>query len=166
MTPAYDIVVIGSGAGGGTMAQALAGGSARVLVLERGDFVPREPENWSPEAVWKRLRYRSTERWLDDRGEEFLPYTHYCVGGNTKFWGSVLYRLRREDFQAVEHVDGISPAWPIDYDTLEPYYDRAERLYHVHGGCGDDPTEPRRTPYPYPPIAHSAEMAEIVAQLR
>jgi choline dehydrogenase-like flavoprotein len=166
VTPRYDIVVIGSGAGGGTMAQALAEGSARVLVLERGDFVPREAENWSPEAVWKHLRYRSTERWLDDRGEEFLPYTHYCVGGNTKFWGSVLYRLRREDFQAVEHVDGVSPAWPIDYDTLEPYYERAERLFHVHGACGDDPTDPRRTPYPHASIAHSAEMAEIVAKLR
>jgi choline dehydrogenase-like flavoprotein len=166
VTPRYDIVIIGSGAGGGTMAQALAGEAARVLVLERGDFIPREPENWSPEAVWKRLRYRSTERWLDDRGEEFLPYTHYCVGGNTKFWGSVLYRLRREDFQAVEHVDGVSPAWPIDYDTLEPYYERAEHLFHVHGTCGDDPTDPRRTPYPHASIAHSAEMAEIVGKLR
>ncbi len=166
MTARYDVVIIGTGAGGGTMAQALAGGPARVLVLERGDFVPREIENWSAEAVWKHLRYRSTERWLDERGEEFLPYTHYCVGGNTKFWGSVLYRLRRDDFRAVEHIDGLSPAWPIDYDTLEPYYDRAERLYHVHGASGDDPTEPSRTPYPYPPIPHSAEMAEIVAKLR
>src|SRR5262245_24561075 len=104
-TTRFDIVIIGSGAGGGTMAHALAPSGARILILERGEHVPREPQNWDPEAVWKDLRYRTTERWLDDRGEEFLPYTHYCVGGNTKFWGSVLYRLRREDFHATEHED-------------------------------------------------------------
>ena len=144
----YDLIIIGTGAGGGTMAHALAETGARILLLERGDFVPQEEENWSADAVWKRLRYRTTERWLDARGREFQPYTHYCVGGNTKFWGSVLYRLRREDFDAIEHRDGISPAWPIDYDTLEPYYDRAERLYHVHGQNGVDPTEAPRGPYP------------------
>ncbi len=148
----YDVIIIGTGAGGGTIAHALAASSARILILERGDFVPQEEENWSPEAVWKHLRYRIKERWLDERGREFLPYTHYSVGGNTKFWGSVLYRLRREDFQAMEHVDGVSPAWPIDYETLEPYYERAERLYHVRGQHGIDPTEGPRTPYPYEPI--------------
>lgn len=163
----YDIVVIGTGAGGGTVAHALAGSGVRMLLVERGTFVPQEDENWSPEAVWKHLRYRATEQWLDGEGREFLPYTHYGVGGNTKFWGSVLYRLRREDFQAVEHVDGVSPAWPIDYDTLEPYYDRAERLYHVHGEYGDDPTEPsRHAPYPHGGIPHDPAMAVIVRQLR
>ena len=162
----YDIIIIGTGAGGGTMAQALSQTSARILILERGDFVPQESENWNPDAVWKQLRYRAKERWLDDRGREFTPYTHYGVGGNTKFWGSVLYRLRREDFQAVEHVDGVSPAWPIDYDTLEPYYERAERLYHVCGEDGIDPTEPPRGPYPYPAVPHAPEMAAIVEKLR
>jgi choline dehydrogenase-like flavoprotein len=163
----YDIIIIGSGAGGGTIAQALAGSGARILIVERGTFVAQEEENWSPVAVWKDLRYRTTEQWLDARGDPFLPYTHYCVGGNTKFWGSVLYRLRREDFQAVEHVDGISPAWPIDYGTLESYYEQAERLYHVHGEDGLDPTEPpRRMPYPYGPIPHAQAMETIVTQLR
>ena len=161
----YDIVIIGSGAGGGTMAYALAETGARILVIERGDFVPREDENWNPTAVWKQLRYQVKESWLDAQGIEFRPYTHYGVGGNTKFWGSVLYRLRREDFAALEHVDGVSPAWPIDYDTLEPYYDRAEAIYHVHGQHGLDPTEPPRGPFPYPPIPHSEGMAEIVAGL-
>ena len=138
----YDVIIVGSGAGGGTLAHALTSSGARILILERGDFIPREPENWDPEAVWKRLRYRTNERWLDWQGREFLPYTHYCVGGNTKFWGSVLYRFRKEDFSAREHLDGVSPEWPIDYETLEPYYDRAERLYEVHGDSGDDPTEP------------------------
>lgn len=162
----YDIIIIGSGAGGGTVAQALATTAARILILERGDFVPQEPANWDPEAVWKRLRYRTTERWLDGRGRQFLPYTHYCVGGNTKFWGSVLYRLRREDFEAVEHVDGVSPAWPIDYETLEPFYARAERLYQVHGESGVDPTEAPREPFPYAPVPHSDEIADVVDRLR
>lgn len=162
----YDIVIIGTGAGGGTMAYALADSPARILVLERGDFVPQEAQNWDPEAVWKHLRYRVSERWLDRGGREFQPYTHYCVGGNTKFWGSVLYRLRREDFEAVEHVDGVSPAWPIGYETLEPYYERAERLYHVRGQHGVDPTEPPRGPYPYAPVAHEPAMAGIVERLR
>ncbi|MDQ3069858.1 MAG: GMC family oxidoreductase [Acidobacteriota bacterium] len=165
MTPHYDLIVIGSGAGGSTIARALAPSGASILVIERGSAVPQEQENWSPEAVWKQLRYRSTEKWLDAAGIEFLPYTHYGVGGNTKFWGSVLYRLRREDFQPLQLADGVSPGWPIDYDTLAPYYDRAEAMYHVHGEAGGDPTEPPRGPYPYAPIPHAAGMARIVEQL-
>ncbi|MBA3269157.1 MAG: GMC family oxidoreductase, partial [Acidobacteria bacterium] len=106
------------------------------------------------------------DRWLDATGQDFQPYTHYGVGGNTKFWGSVLYRLRREDFHEMEHADGISPAWPIDYDTLAPYYDHAERLYHVHGQHGIDPTEPKRGPFPHEAIAHARGMAELVEGLR
>ncbi|MGE3840954.1 MAG: GMC oxidoreductase [Vicinamibacterales bacterium] len=162
----YDIIIIGSGAGGGTMAHALADSGARILILERGDFVPQEPANTDPEAVWKHLRYRARERWLDGAGREFLPYTHYGVGGNTKYWGSVLYRLRREDFLEVEHADGISPAWPLDYDTLAPYYDRAEALYHVHGQHGVDPTDPPRRPFPYGAIPHAPRIEEIVGELQ
>ena len=164
-TKRYDIIIIGSGAGGGTLAHALASTPANILLVERGDFVPQERENWDPEAVWKHLRYQTTETWLDAAGEAFRPYTHYCVGGNTKFWGSVLYRLRREDFEAVEHVDGVSPAWPIDYDTLEPYYERAERLYHVHGESGGDPTEAPRGPFPHPAVPHADGMAVYVEAL-
>ncbi len=162
----YDVIIIGSGAGGGTMAHALADTGARILILERGDFVPQELENWDPAAVWKDLRYRTTERWLDEHGQEFQPYTHYNVGGNSKFWGSVLYRLRREDFGAIEHVDGTSPEWPIDYETLAPYYDRAERLYHVHGLQGADPTDPPRGPFPHGPVPHAPAVARLVEQLR
>ena len=144
MNKRYDIIIIGSGAGGGTAAYALADTAARILILERGDFIPQEEENWSPEAVWKQLRYRTRERWLDEHGTEFLPYTHYNVGGNTKFWGSVLYRMRREDFHEMRHADRVSPAWPIDYDTLAPYYEQAERLYQVHGQQGADPGDKRQ----------------------
>ena len=159
-------MVIGSGAGGGTIAHALSNTPARILILERGEFIPQEEENWSPEAVWKHRRYQTGERWLDGRGEEFPPYTHYCVGGNTKFWGSVLFRLRREDFQALAHLDGVSPAWPIDYDVLEPYHDRAERLYHVHGERGIDPTDPPRQPFPFESLGHERRIGLIVEQLR
>ena len=165
-TDRYDIVIIGSGAGGGTMAYALADSNARILILERGDFIPQEAENWSPEAVWKHLRYQTRERWIDERGKEFRPYTHYNVGGNTKFWGSVLYRLRRKDFEPVEHMEGVSPGWPIDYDDLAPYYDRAERLYNVHGELGADPTEPDRGEFPHSAIPHADPMKGIIEQLR
>jgi choline dehydrogenase-like flavoprotein len=166
MTEHYDVVVIGTGAGGGTIAHALSTTAARMLILERGDFVPQEEENWSPEAVWKLRRYQTRERWLDEKGREFQPYTHYCVGGNTKFWGGVLYRLRREDFKTLQHAEGVSPAWPIDYDTLAPFYERAERLYHVRGQQGVDPTEGFRGPFPYAPIPHAAGMEELVVKLR
>jgi choline dehydrogenase-like flavoprotein len=162
----FDVVVIGSGAGGGTLVSALSPSGARILLVERGDFIPQEDENWSAQSVWGELRYRSSERWLDGFGREFLPYTHYCVGGNSKFWGAVLYRLRREDFGEIRHRGGVSPAWPITYETLAPYYDRAERLYQVHGQDGSDPTEPPRAPFPYPPVEHQGRIALIVERLR
>jgi choline dehydrogenase-like flavoprotein len=165
-TEHFDVVIVGSGAGGGTMAHALSTTGARVLLVERGEAVPQEAENWDPAAVWQQQRYRPKETWLDRRGRPFLPFVHYVVGGNTKFWGSVLYRLRRDDFDAVEHVDGISPAWPIDYDTLAPWYDQAERLYHVHGQHGADPTDAERGPFPYPPIPHEPPVLELVEGLR
>jgi len=163
---AWDIIIIGSGAGGGTMARELADTGAKILILERGDFIAQEDHNWDPDAVWKQLRYRTTETWLDERGQPFRPYTHYCVGGNTKFWGTVMYRLRPEDFGAVEHLDGVSPAWPIDYATLAPYYDRAETMYGVHGEQGCDPTEGPRGPYPFPPVPHARVVGGIVDQLK
>ena len=166
MTNTFDVIIIGSGAGGGTMARSLADTGARILILERGDFVPQEDHNQDPAAVWKDLRYRTTEKWLDESGREFRPYTHYCVGGNTKFWGTVMYRLRPEDFREMQHAEGVSPAWPIDYDTLAPYYDRAEAMYDVHGEAGADPTEGPRRPYPFPPVPHSTVVGAIVERLK
>src|SRR5436190_12173249 len=162
----FDIIIIGSGAGGGTIARELAATGAKILIVERGDFVPQEDHNWNPVSVWKDLRYRTTEMWLDESGRSFRPYTHYCVGGNTKFWGTVMYRLRPEDFKEMQHADGVSPAWPIDYGTLAPYYDRAEAIYDVHGEAGLDPTEGPRKPYPFPPVPHSRVVGTIVDQLR
>ena len=162
----FDIVIIGSGAGGGTIARELAPTGAKILIAERGDFIPQEDHNWNPSSVWKDLRYRTTETWLDESGNSFRPYTHYCVGGNTKFWGTVMYRLRPQDFKEMQHADGVSPAWPIDYDTLAPFYDRAEAMYEVHGQAGVDPGEGPRNPYPFPPVPHSKVVGEIVERLR
>ena len=161
----FDVIIIGSGAGGGTMVHALAPSGQRILLLERGGQVPSEPENWSAAAVWKELRYRTTEQWLDHDGETFTPYTHYGIGGNTKYWGSVLYRLRREDFGELQHMDGVSPAWPISYEDLAPWYERAERLYQVHGDAAVDPTEPPRGPFPHPPVPHADAMLPVIAGL-
>jgi choline dehydrogenase-like flavoprotein len=166
MGHSFDIIIIGSGAGGGTIARELAPSGARILIAERGDFIPQEDHNWNPASVWKELRYRTTDTWLDESGARFRPYTHYCVGGNTKFWGTVMYRLRPGDFGEMRHADGISPAWPIDYDTLAPFYDRAEAMYDVHGQAGVDPTEGPRNPYPFPPVPHSRVVGGIVEELQ
>ena len=162
-----DVVIIGSGMGGGTTAHALARRGIEVLVLERGQRLPREPENWSPRAVFTERRYRPDERWLDGDGRSFAPGVHYVVGGNTKVYGASLPRFRELDFEAVEHEDGISPAWPFSYADLEPYYGEAERMYSVHGTTGEDPTEPwRSTAFPYPALEHEPYIAELIERLR
>ena len=162
-----DIVIIGTGAGGGTLAAGLRGCGAQVLLLERGDFLPQEPENWSPEAVFIDDRYKAPELWEDGNGGTFQPGVHYYVGGNTKVYGAALPRLRRDDFDAVVHAEGTSPAWPVSYEELEPYYARAEALYLVHGEAGLDPTEPpRSSPYPFPPMPQDPYMAELTERLR
>ena len=137
----YDVVVIGSGAGGGTLAHRLAPSGRRVLILERGDYLPRERDNWDSSAVFVRGKYRAPEFWYDKDGNEFPPEVNYYVGGNTKFYGAALFRLRPEDFADLRHHGGVSPAWPIGYDDLEPYYTEAEHLYRVHGAHGEDPGE-------------------------
>ncbi|HEU4565243.1 MAG TPA: FAD-dependent oxidoreductase [Gemmatimonadaceae bacterium] len=158
----YDVIIIGSGAGGGTLAYRLAPSGKRVLLLERGDYVPREPENWSTRAVNVEGRYNTKEVWRDAAGAPLHPHTNYFVGGNTKFYGAALFRLRREDFGELRHHGGISPAWPISYDDLEPYYTEAERLYQVHGERGADPTEPAASaPYAYPPVSHEPRIQQL-----
>jgi choline dehydrogenase-like flavoprotein len=162
----YDVIIIGTGAGGGTLAHRLAPSGKRILLLERGGYVPREKENWDSHAVVVENRYHPTERWLDARGEEFHPGTHYYVGGNTKFYGAALIRLREHDFGDVRHYGGVSPAWPIGYRDLEPYYTEAERLYGVHGLRGADPTEPPASaPYPHPPLSHEPRIQRLVDDL-
>ncbi len=158
----YDVIIIGSGAGGGTLAVRLAPSGKRILIIERGDYVPREKDNWDPQAVNVDGKYNTKELWRDKDGKELHPHTNYYVGGNTKFYGAALFRLRHEDFGEIKHHGGISPAWPITYDDLEPYYTEAERLYHVHGQRGEDPTEPPASaPYPFPPVSHEPRLQQL-----
>jgi choline dehydrogenase-like flavoprotein len=162
----YDVIVIGSGAGGGTLVRQLAPSGKRILLLERGDWLPREPQNWLARDVFVDNRYVSEDTWYDGDGKPFQPQVHYCVGGATKLYGAALYRLRKEDFGELRHHDGISPAWPIDYDEMEPYYTRAEQLYQVHGARGEDPTEPPASaPYPFPAVSHEPRIQQLADDL-
>jgi choline dehydrogenase-like flavoprotein len=158
----YDVIIIGTGAGGGTLAWKLAPSGKRILLLERGDYVPREKANWDPRMVVLEGKYNTREVWKDRAGKELHPHTNYYVGGNTKFYGAALFRLRPEDFGELRHHGGLSPAWPISYEEMEPWYAEAERLYHVHGERGVDPTEgPTSGPYPHPPISHEPRIQKL-----
>jgi choline dehydrogenase-like flavoprotein len=158
----YDVIIIGSGPGGATIAQRLAQTGKRILLLERGDYLPRERENWDSQAVFIDARYQARETWYGSDGKAFHPGLHYFVGGNSKVYGGVLLRLRERDFEEIRHADGISPAWPVKYDVFEPYYQAAEELYHVHGLRGEDPTEPpSQAPYAYPPLTHEPRIAQL-----
>src|SRR5215831_6142306 len=162
-TRQYDVIIIGTGAGGGTLAYKLAPCGKRILLLERGEYVNREKDNWDSGAVIVEGKYQTKEKWKNVGGQELHPHTNYNVGGNTKFYGSALFRLRREDFGEIKHAGGISPAWPIRYEDLEPYYTQAEHLYQVHGLRGSDPTEPPASaPYQHPPLSHEPRIQQLV----
>src|SRR5580704_6425795 len=158
----YDVVIIGTGMGGGTLAYALRDSGRKILLLERGDYLPSEPDNWDPEAVFTQKKYKPKEQWYDDAGNTFPPGVHYFVGGNTKVYGAALPRFRKEDFGNLEHEEGVSPAWPVTYSELEPYYSRAEQMLFVHGETGADPTEPpRSTPFPFPAVPHEPYIEDL-----
>jgi choline dehydrogenase-like flavoprotein len=162
MSEHYDVIIIGTGAGGGTLAHRLAPSGKKILLLERGGYLPREPENWDAREVFGRERYLSGEQWYDKHGVPFTPHAQYFVGGNTKVYGAILFRFRERDFGEVRHYGGVSPAWPISYADLEPYYTEAEKLYLVHGQAGEDPTEPFRSgPFPYPAVSHEPRIQQL-----
>ena len=163
----FDVIIAGTGAGGGTLAYRLAPSGKRILLLERGDWLPRERDNWESRAVFIEGKYRAAETWYDKDGRPFHPGIHYYVGGNTKMYGAALLRLRMEDFGEIRQYAGISPAWPLSYQDFEPYYTQAEHLYHVHGEHGIDPTEPpAAAPYRYPPVSHEPRIQDLYDGLR
>jgi len=162
----YDLIVIGSGPGGASLAHSLAPSGKRILILERGDYLPREEANWSSKAVFVDGKYQAKETWTNAQGEVFHPALHYYVGGNSKVYGAALLRLRERDFDEIQHAGGVSPAWPLKYPAFEPYYDAAEALFHVHGLRGEDPLEPPTSKaYPYEAIRHEPKVAELAARL-
>ena len=163
-----DIAIIGSGMGGGTLAYALRESGARVLIIEQGDFLPVERENWSFDAVHTEGRYKNSAVWHDaTTGTDFVPGNYHYVGGSTKLYGATLPRFRECDFQEIQHVDGVSPAWPVEYAEIEPFYGEAEHMFWVHSNKGEDPTDPwRSTDYPFPGVPHEGAMARLVESAR
>ncbi len=158
----YDLIVIGSGPGGASLAHRLAPTGKRILLLERGDYLPRSQKNWSSQTVFVDGQYQARETWYGAKGESFHPGLHYYVGGNSKVYGAALFRLRERDFTAIQHKDGISPEWPLKYSDFAPFYAEAERLYDVHGQRGEDPNEPPAgEPYPFPPVSHEPRIAQL-----
>ena len=162
-----DIVIIGSGIGGATMAAGLAVSGADILILEAGERLADRPENRDPRAIFQRGFFRPKEFWYETDGTPFNPGNYYNVGGNSKFYGAVLVRYRREDFEELAHLEGVSPAWPFSYDEVEPWYCKAEELFQVRGELGDDPSEPHHSkPYPYPSISDERPIADVRARLK
>lgn len=163
----YDAIIIGSGVGGSVTARKLSEAGARVLILERGDFVPREPENWSVDTVFFQKKYKARDTWLDKNGRPFDPGAYYNVGGSTKFYGAALFRLRERDFGELAHHGGTSPAWPMTYADMEPYYCQAESMFRVHGDDRLDKTAPPRSaPYPFGPVQSEPIVDKLADKLR
>jgi choline dehydrogenase-like flavoprotein len=166
MSDHYDVIVIGSGPGGGSVVHRLASTGKRILLLERGDYLPRSPANWDSQTVFVDGAYQAPETWYGADGRNFQPGLHYYVGGNSKVYGAALFRMRERDFDEIVHSDGVSPAWPLKYEAFEPYYAAAEQLFHVHGQRGEDPNEPPSSgPFPHPPVSHEPRIAALSESL-
>jgi choline dehydrogenase-like flavoprotein len=166
VTERYDVIIIGTGAGGGTLAHTVAPSGKKILLLERGDFLPREMDNWNPGPVFVDGKYISPDTWYDAQDRPFQPQVHYYVGGATKMYGAALYRLRPADFGEIQYSDGVSPAWPLGYDDFEPWYTKAEWLYQVHGEHGADPTEGNWSKqYPWPAVSHEPRIKQLADDL-
>src|SRR5687768_1129047 len=161
----FDAVIVGSGFGGAMAAHRLVAAGARVLMIERGDWVERGPNAWRAEASLeltpsyaKDIPYRCV------RGGHGTTIGGYaCVGGPSVFYGCVSFRFRERDFAGDPDIVGDSGAeWPFTYDELEPYYCEAESLLGIAGDDAGDPTAPRRScPFPHPP----AELAPVTQRV-
>ncbi|MFT4707016.1 MAG: choline dehydrogenase-like flavoprotein, partial [Ascidiaceihabitans sp.] len=161
-----DVIIIGSGMGGATLAAGLAPTGRRILILERGDHLRQSRHDRDEQAIFVRGHYRPDEDWLDGAGAAFNPGNYYCVGGNSKFYGAVLLRYRSQDFSPIEHMGGTTKGWPISYEQLEPFYGKAEQLYGVRGELGEDQSEPMHTTnYPFGPVPDEPAVKDLRARL-
>ncbi len=162
-----DILIVGSGMGGATCAAGLAPSGARILILERGARLADSPEARDARAIFQRGVFRPQEWWVDGTGVQFNPGNYYYVGGNTKLYGAVLLRYRAEDFHPIAYREGITPGWPFNYDELEPWYTRAEKLYRVHGALGFDESEPPHSePFPFAPVPDEPAIARVRERIK
>ena len=166
-TDHYDVIIIGTGAGGGTLAHTVAASGKRVLLLERGDFLPREIGELEPRAgvrrrslhlagdlVRLRRHRRSNRRSTTSSAGPPSSTAPRCIG------------LRPQDFGEIQHADGVSRRGRSRYDEFEPWYTKAEWLYQVHGNHGEDPTEGHWSKqYPWPAVSHEPRIQEITDAL-
>lgn len=163
----WDVIIIGSGMGGATLASSLAPSGLRVLILEQGGRLRPSPLDRDADAIFRTGHFRPEDTWLDVEGKPFSPGNYHVVGGNSKFYGAALIRFRAQDFAPIRHRGGTTPGWPVDYATLEPFYAEAEALYRVRGRAGEDPTEPPRSgAYPHPPVPDEPDIARLRQALR
>jgi choline dehydrogenase-like flavoprotein len=151
----WDLVIVGSGFGGAMIAHRAIEAGAKVLMIERGDWVPRGEEAWKPEASLE----------LTDSYAKDIPYRclrgghgstiggYACVGGPSVYYGCVAFRFREQDFEGdPDIVRDSNAAWPFRYSEIEPYYSEAEHLLGICGSDAGDETAPfRSSPYPFPP---------------
>jgi len=143
----FDAIIIGSGFGGSMTAKKLVDAGKKVLMLERGDWVVRGPQNWEKNGSIdlspfydKKLPYKVIKG-----GNKPAMGVYSCVGGPSVFYGGVSFRFREDDFNPPQEIIGDSGAqWPITYADLSTYYDEAENLLNIAGESGVDPTEPHR----------------------
>lgn len=162
----YDVIIIGTGAGGGTLTRKLASTGKKILVLEQGEFLEKESSQLVDVEVFKKEDFYAPEQWYEQEGDTFKPQTSYSVGGNTKIYSGVLQRMRERDFEKVQHQDGISPEWNVKYKDFEPYYTEAEKLYQVHGQAGNDLTEPPRSEgFPFSVVDSEPQIEDICTRI-
>ncbi|MFN3718856.1 MAG: FAD-dependent oxidoreductase [Rhizobium rhizophilum] len=162
-----DVIIIGSGMGGATLAAQLAPTGRRILIVEKGERLQPSSADRDADAIFGKAHFRPKEEWLDGEGQPFNPGNYYNVGGNSKFYGAVLLRYRREDFSPLRHMGGTTPGWPIAYDSLEPWYQQAEHLFEVRGTLGEDPTEPPHSGrYDHAPVPDEPAIADLRRRLK
>lgn len=162
-----DLIIVGSGVGGATLASALAPSGLKIIVLEKGERILPTPEARDDVAIFQRGHFAPTEKWMGSDGTPFVAGNYYAVGGNSKFYGAVMYRYREKDFMPRAHLQGSSPGWPMSYADLEPWYGKAETLFKVRGTTKEDPSEPvHSNGYTYPPVPDEPVMRKVRDRLK